>query len=136
MGAWTTWVEPEKLHSQSPFVATLDTLHDGSALTGQYHAILDGEVNGYILIGSTQSGVSVSWIDTWHTSGLIMTSTGTITDGLVATSTHYTAEDEIWTWTSEYSLVGDSELLIRHFNEGPGVDRYLGVEIRLNRAAD
>lgn len=136
MGSWSTWVKPEELHSQSPFVATIDTLLDGSALTCQYHAILDGEVNGYILIGTTQTGISVSWIDSWHTGGLIMGSTGTNTDSRIEASTHYTAEDEIWTWTSEYGLTDEDQMLIRHFNEGPNLEKYLGVEIRLNRAAD
>ena len=136
MGSWATWVEPDELHSSSPFVATFDTIFEGTALVGNYHAILEGEVNGHIMIGPSQQGATVAWIDTWHTSGLVMTSLGLFEDGRVSVETDYTAEGKTWTWSSEYELASEHEMLIRHYNRGPELEKYLGVEIRVTRSAD
>lgn len=135
MGSWTTWLEPDEVYGQSPFVATVDSLHDGLGVAGQYHAVLDTEVSGYLFGGPTRSGWSMSWIDTFHTNGLVMTSLGETQGDALVVSSDYLTDGETWTWSSEYRVT-DSAMWIRHFNQGPGSERYLAVEVQLSRAAD
>jgi hypothetical protein len=134
-GAWRTWVEPNELYSESPIEATVTPMFDGKAAVLRYTAELDGPVEGFTLLGRSQEGAVVAWIDTWHTSGLVMTSHGATPNGAMDVATTFRAGDEEWRWTSEYS-VEDGRLVIRHYNEGPDVPRYLGVEAILERSAD
>lgn len=133
-GGWRTWVEPELLHSESPMEATVSPMFDGKAAVMRYTAELEGPVEGFVLLGASQDGAIVSWIDSWHTSGLVMTSHGPVAADGIDVVTTFRAGDEEWRWTSEYSM-DEGRLVIRHYNEGPGVPRYLGVEAILERAA-
>ncbi len=133
-GTWRTWVEPEELYSESPITAEVTAMYDGKDAVLRYAADLDGPVEGFALIGATQDGAVVAWIDTWHTSGLVMTSHGPAADDGITVATTFHAGDEEWRWSSEYGIE-DDRLVIRHFNEGPGVTRYLGVETILERAS-
>lgn len=134
-GRWRTWVEPGELYSESPIDATVTPMYEGKAAVLRYTADLDGPVEGFTLLGRSQDGATVAWIDTWHTSGLVMTSHGPEPVDRLDVTTTFRAGDEEWRWSSEYSL-DDGRLTIRHYNEGPGVDRYLGVEAILERTAD
>lgn len=134
-GVWRTWVEPAQLYSESPIDATVTALYEGKAALLRYTADLDGPVEGLTLLGHSQDGATVAWLDTWHTSGLVMTSYGPVPEDGLDVTTIFRAGDEEWRWSSEYGLDAD-RLVIRHYNEGPGVPRYLGVEAVLERTAD
>ncbi len=134
-GTWRTWVEPDELYSEGPIDATVEALYDGKGALIRYTAVLDGDVAGIALVGRTQEGPFVAWMDSWHTSGLVMDSRGSGTEQSLAVATTYRADDEEWHWSSEYSSPADGRLVIRHYNEGPGLPRYLGVEAVLERPA-
>ncbi len=133
-GSWRTWIEPDALHSDSPIETEFRTILGGKDLVQEYTAEIAGEsVEGFALIGSSQEGVTVAWVDTWHTSGLVMVSRGSAAPSGMRVTTNYGAEGETWTWTSEFT-VSDGRLVIRHYNEGPSIPRYLGVEAVFERA--
>lgn len=132
-GNWRTWVEPDVLHDDSAIALVVAPLLGGKDMLVSYEAsIADDAVEGTALIGPAQQGLTIAWVDTWHTNGLVLTSNGDVDDAGFAAATHFEAEGEQWTWSTRYS-VEDGELVIRHWNEGPGVPRYLGVEARLRR---
>ena len=134
-GTWRTWVEPDELFSESPIEATVEVLHGGKDAVLRYTAMLEGAVEGFALIGATQDGAFAAWIDTWHTSGLVMASHGPVQADRVEVTTTFRAGEEEWRWTSEYLLDEAGHLVVRHYNEGPKVARYLGVETVLERVA-
>jgi hypothetical protein len=132
-GRWRTWVEPDVLHDESAIAMTIAPLLGGKDMLQTYEAtIATDAVSGTALIGPSQLGVTVAWVDTWHTGGLVLTSHGEADDDGFTVSTVFTAANENWTWTTRFAIEGP-ELLIRHWNEGPEVPRYLGVEARLRR---
>ncbi|MDH3755850.1 MAG: DUF1579 domain-containing protein [Acidimicrobiia bacterium] len=135
-GTWRTWVEPDKLHSESLIDATVEVLFGGKAGLLRYTAELDGHVDGCALIGVTQDESVVDWLDTWHTSGLVMSMRGPKpAGGRIEGTTTYSAGDDDWRWSIEVGLDGD-RLVIRHYNEGPEIPRYLGVEALMDRVTD
>ncbi len=133
-GTWQTWVEPDQLHDSSPMAADTSAILGGAALLYRYTGSIRGDaVEGVAVIGARQGGdATLAWADTWHTSGLLTMSEGIWTlDGLeVATIFDYSGQE--WTWTTRLEVAGD-RLTVRHWNEGPGVPRYLGVEAILDR---
>lgn len=133
-GTWRTWVEPEQLYGTSTIEAAVTAMYDGKDAVLRYTAELDGPVEGFALIGHSPDGIVVAWIDTWHTSGFVMTSHGPSPNGRIAVATTFRAGDEEWRWSSEYGLE-ERCLVIRHYNEGPEVPRYLGVEAMLEPVA-
>lgn len=135
-GAWRTWVEPAELHNESAIDATVEALYGGKGALLRYTATLDGPVAGLALLGATQDGVVVAWMDTWHTSGLVMASHGRDQGDRIEVVTPFRAEGEQWLWHSEYHIDDRGRLLVRHFNEGPALPRYLGVEMVLERIGD
>lgn len=133
-GTWRTWIEPDILHDESPIHLEAEPLLDGRDLVVAYEASIAGDpVEGWALIGPTQEGYVVAWVDSWHTSGLVFTSHGRASEEGIDVATEFRAERETWVWSSLYHVAGD-RLVLRHFNEGPGVPRYLGVEAVLSRA--
>jgi len=132
-GTWRTWIEPDVLHSEAATECTFRTILGGRDLVQEYHGEIGGEaVEGFALIANSQLGITVCWVDSWHTSGLVMVSVGEATDDGFAVSTTYDAEGATWTWSSEFTATGD-RVIIRHFNEGPALPKYLGVEAILER---
>jgi Protein of unknown function (DUF1579) len=126
-------VQPEILHDESAIAMTIDPLLGGIDMLQSYEASIGRDaVEGRALIGPAQSGVVVAWVDSWHTSGLVLVSHGGVEESGLTVATTFMAEGEDWRWTTRIALHRD-ELLIRHFNEGPGVPRYLGVEARLQK---
>jgi|GEM_PF-5655441 len=133
VGRWRTWVEPDTLYGESPIKATVEVTFAGAAAVVRYTAQLDGDVDGFVLIGKTQDQPVVAWLDTWHTGGLVMASYGRSDDPSLEVAATYHAGEEEWQWTSEYGLDPAGRLVIRHYNQGPAVPRYLGVEAVLER---
>jgi len=132
-GTWKTWIEPDVLHDESAIAMTVAPLLGGKDMLQTYEATIASDiVEGTALIGPSPRGVTVAWVDTWHTSGLVLTSHGDLDDTGFTVSTAYDAEGEEWTWTTQFALDG-MELVVRHWNQGPDVPRYLGVEARLRR---
>ena len=134
-GVWRTWVEPEILHDESPIQAESRTLLGGRDLLYSYTASIGGDpVEGTALFGPRQGGgCTVAWVDSWHTSGLVMVSHGAWTPLGIEVAAEYQAEGETWTWRTGITLDG-GRLVVRHWNQGPQVPRYLGVEAILERA--
>lgn len=132
-GSWRTWVEPDELYGESAIGASVEPQFGGKSAVLRYEAQLDGDVEGFALMGGTQDGAFVAWIDTWHTSGLVMASHGPALPDCIEVATTYRAEGEEWRWSSEYGLDEAGRLVIRHFNEGPNLARYLGVETVMER---
>ena len=132
-GTWRTWVEPEVLHDESAIAMTIIPVLGGTDMIQSYEATIGNDpVEGTALIGPSQRGMTVAWVDTWHTNGLVLTSHGDLDDEGFTVSTVFTAEGQDWTWTTRFAIEG-TDLVVRHWNEGPGVPRYLGVEARLHR---
>ena len=75
---------------------------------------------------------TIAWIDSWHTSGLVLTSHGRWVGDAAEVATMYDAEGTEWTWTTRLSVEA-GRLVMRHWNEGPGIAKYLGVEAVLAR---
>jgi hypothetical protein len=135
VGHWRTWVEPDVLHDESPITGEIRSLLDGRDLLFTYEAAIGGDpVGGTALIGSRQGGgCTIAWIDSWHTSGLMLTSHGLWVEGAADAETTYEAEGQVWTWSTRFAVEA-GRLVVRHWNAGPGVPRYLGVEAVLSRA--
>jgi hypothetical protein len=133
-GTWKTWIEPDVLHDESPIEAVVTPLIEGRDITVVYTASIGADaVEGFVLAGPLQhGGVHVAWVDSWHTSGLVQAGDGHVTPDGFAASVAYSYDGQAWTWSSEYS-VDSNRLVIRHYNEGPGCPRYLGVEAVLER---
>jgi Protein of unknown function (DUF1579) len=134
-GRWKTWVEPDDLHDESAIEATIDPVVGGRSITVAYTAsIRDDAVEGRALVGPLPpGGVHMAWVDSWHTSGLVMVGDGDVTDAGFTALVPYVYDGEGWTWSTEYAIDA-GRLVIRHWNEGPGVPRYLGVEAVLVHA--
>lgn len=130
-GTWKTWMEPDVLHDESAIAMTIAPLLGGKDMFQSYEATIASDaVEGVALIGPSQEGVTITWVDTWHTNGLVLTSHGDLDDAGFTVSTIFKADGDDWTWTTQFALERQ-ELVIRHWNEGPGLPRYLGVEARL-----
>jgi hypothetical protein len=133
-GTWKTWIEPDILHDDSAIALVVTPLLGGKDMLVSYEAsIADDAVEGSALIGPSQQGLTIAWVDTWHTNGLVLISHGDLDETGFAASTNFEAGGEQWTWSTQFALEG-SELVIRHWNQGPGMERYLGVEARLRQA--
>lgn len=132
-GTWRTWVEPGELYDEGPIAGVVEAIHGGRGAVFRYQASLDGHVDGYAVIAATQDGPVVAWLDTWHTGGLAMVSHGEPRPDEITVATTYRAEGQQWRWTSEYRLGGAGRFEIRHYNEGPDLPRYLGVEAIMER---
>jgi|SRR3990170_1794619 len=134
VGTWRTWVVPDVLHDESPITAEIRPLLAGRDLLLTYEAAIGGDpVGGTALIGPRQGGgCTIAWIDSWHTSGLVLTSHGRWVGDAAEVATMYDAEGTEWTWTTRLSVEA-GRLVMRHWNEGPGIAKYLGVEAVLAR---
>jgi hypothetical protein len=132
-GRWRTWVEPDVLHDDSPLTGEVVPLLGGRDLLYRYTATIAGDpVEGTALIGPRQGGgCTIAWVDTWHTSGLVLVSHGDWVPGGLEVVTTYAAGDETWEWTSALTLT-EGRLVVRHWNQGPGIPKYLGVEAILD----
>ena len=134
-GVWRTWVVPLVLYDESPITGEVRALLGGRDLLYTYTAAIGGEeVTGAALIGPRQGGgCTVAWVDSWHTSGLVMSSHGDWTAQGLEVATTYRAEDADWRWTTGVTIEA-GRLVVRHWNAGPGLEKYLGVEAVLERS--
>jgi hypothetical protein len=62
----------------------------------------------------------------------VLTSHGSWVDGAAEAVTQYDAGDTNWTWYTRVAVEA-GRLVVRHWNEGPGIPKYLGVEAVLTR---
>src|SRR3989304_9486108 len=134
-GTWRTWVVPLVLHDESPITGEIRALLGGRDLLYTYTATIGGEsVSGTALIGPRQGGgATVAWVDSWHTSGLVMCSHGEWSGAGLEVSNAYRAEDADWEWTTRMAIEA-GRLVVYHWNQGPSLPKYLGVGGVLERA--
>src|SRR3972149_578145 len=107
-GRGRTWGGPRVLHDESPITGEIRTLLGGRDLVYTYSATIGGEsVSGTALIGPRQGGgATVAWVDSWHTSGLVMCSHGEWSGAGLEGSTTSRAEDADWEWTTRMAIEG------------------------------
>lgn len=73
-----------------------------------------------------------AWIDEFHTGLGIMKFSGDFKSKGLIFQGGYQAGEDFWKWTIEFSFESDI-LWIRHYNQPPRGDKYLGIEIQLTR---
>ena len=124
VGSWQTYLEPGALYDDSP--ARADVTRVGSDYAIRY----EGEIRGDAVTGRMRvADGRIEWVDSWHTLG---SHEVLITDGDGPPSYDYEGDGATWTW--DVTIVpGHERLEITHHNAGPGVDRYVGVLMALER---
>ena len=73
------------------------------------------------------------WVDSFHTAGGILMSTGGLhADGVIRVTGSYQAGEERWGWRTEISIEG-GELMLRAFNVLPSREESPAIEGRWTR---
>ena len=73
------------------------------------------------------------WVDSFHTAGGILMSTGGLhADGVIRVTGSYQAGEERWGWRTEISIEG-GELMLRAFNVLPSGEESPAIEGRWTR---
>lgn len=139
-GSNDTWFEPGKHAETKELSLTARPALSGQHLLLEYESTLMGHpMLGHMLIGFKADGseVQAGWADTAHNGNGVMPLKGAwVTDTHVKLVGGYDAGEAWggwWTWTIEIELK-ENQLLVRHFNQPPNGEPYLGVEWKLQRA--
>lgn len=121
-GSWKTFLQPDTLFDGSPLSATVT--QDGDSQVIEYSGTIgDDDVAG--TLRWVAGGSLIDWIDSWHTAG-----EPTRLEGLPPSFQY--GDDEPWTWDIEIAATAKS-ITITHHNAGPGIPRYVGVVMELER---
>jgi hypothetical protein len=138
MGGWRgrqrVYQTPDELSGEGNMELEIRARLAGKALELAYSYSLENiEYQGLILIAKpSEQKYEAAWTDGYHTSGGFMKFEGTDNGPALVLEGGYHYGEEFWGWTIELIADGD-QVKIQHFNRPPGGERYLGVDISLER---
>jgi hypothetical protein len=137
-GLTRLWLDPAAPPEESRFEACAESLLGGRWLRLCTTGTALGEPHaGEMLLGyhRDERRYELAWIDSFHTGGSIMSSTGAASaPGVVDVLGSYAAGDERWGWRTRLWLTGSGELALDAFNISPDGVEARAVESRAKRA--
>ena len=138
-GSWTghqkLYLKPGELAGEG------DTELEVNRMLGQLFVELDytHQLDGTVYQGRYWLGFnpkseqfSAVWIDEYHNGADIMDLQANLVEDILILDGGYHYGEDFWKWTIEIRTSQDT-LSVQHFNQGPGVDRYLGVDLQYRR---
>jgi hypothetical protein len=136
VGTWTgtarTWLDPNGEPAVAPYTCSFRPVLDGPSVIGESQSAVGESVsNGVMLLGSDigTGTLALSWVDTFHTGGNVMTFAG----DAAAMLGQWAAGGEVWRWRIAFAVSGD-ELRVEHTNITPDGTEARGIEIVCRRA--
>ena len=144
-GTTKTFMEPYERNDESAWSGRISLLFDGRFAMHEY----DGEIQSNKLSGKAIIGYNISrgrweiaWVDSFHTGGAIMFSTGGAWEGgamecsfVVLGSYPDPSGGPDWGWRTEVRVESRDKIVITHFNiEMPSGEESIGVETVYERA--
>jgi hypothetical protein len=132
-GTVATWFEPGTPAVTSEVDATIRAVLDGRSVVHEYRSqVREAQADGMAVLGRDlgTGRHCVSWIDTFHTSGDVMTLSADdrpVDDGVSVVGA-YAAANELWRWRITYSMSGADVLKVAHFNIAPDGTEMAAVE--------
>ncbi|CAG0931774.1 hypothetical protein PLCT1_01895 [Planctomycetaceae bacterium] len=140
-GTCKTWFEPGKLADTQPISGRIRRVLGGRFVKHSYKSRLMGQtMRGHSLIGFdlARAKFIVAWADSCHNGTTIMNSIQDRAPEKNAFSVLGSYPDgqggPDWGWRTEYRIVGDDEISVKHFNIPPKTGEALAVEIKYTRA--
>lgn len=121
-GQTRLWLDPTRPPGESLTELAIDPVAGGGFIRISEHGTAAGTPHaGEMTVGyHAEAGrYEASWVDSFHTAGGILVSTGAPRpDDVIAVTGSYTAAGQTWGWRTEISL-SDEALTIRAFNVLP-----------------
>lgn len=140
-GAWTgealTFIDPEKGPEKATWRGQLELLFGGRFAEFVYAGEVMGKAHqGRLLIAfeKDEANWRMCWLDTFHTGTTLLVSNGPKTDGEISVKGDYFVTGHPrWGWRTAIDDSRDGELLLRMFNNAPGGDEELAIELLLKK---
>lgn len=135
-GAWAgryrLWLEPGVLRGESPATAWLRPLLAGRYVLAEYTWADEGEPQqGLMLLGRDGTGSwQLSYVDTWHTGGAIMSGAGGAEPDVTSP---YEAQGRTWGWRTAWAVGEPGELVVTSWNIAPDGEESRAAELTLSR---
>ena len=136
-GRTRLWLDPAKPPQEGDGELRIEAVLGGRWLRFEEHGFAAGQSHaGEMLLGFQREPAEyqASWIDTFHTAGAILFSTGAPrADGIIAVTGSYAAGPERWGWRTEIEPLPEGTLILRAVNIAPNGAEYPALETRWRR---
>lgn len=134
------WLEPGKLHEETPITGTMVLVQDGMFLLHEYKGTcMSKPQTGTALCGFScaEDKWNVAWIDSFHNGTRIMFSEGAVfaDESYIVVGGQYPAPPgPHWGWRTTMEMVNVDHIFIYHYNVSPEGEEAMAVEIDYHRS--
>lgn len=141
-GAWSgtvrTWLDPTAPPLENTVTGTFRRAFDGPTVVHEYSShVGDKRSDGMMIVGTDieTNQPSLTWVDTFHTGGNVMTLRTTAgSEELTFAGAYAAGPEEVWRWRITVRQASTGEVSIDHVNITSDGEEAPAIEVRLRRA--